>query len=140
VSNQPLVMPLEKAKLRPGTDESKCDKVAFPNGKLYLLPIPARAKKFIPRFTADGVVLDVLDEDPLVGVLIEKFLELMATVEKGEVWIRTEEAYEDFFQLIRTLIIKNYDYTTEELTALLTLTSAQLSQLCEEMFRLILRP
>lgn len=135
----PIEMPLVTEKLRPGTDESKSQWVIFPNQRQYLLPIVARKQKFTPRFTSEGVLLDVQQEDPEVASLIERFLDLVATVEAGEIWFKTQDAIADFFLLVRRLILTNYDMTDDEIAELLTVTGEQMSQLFETVLRVILR-
>jgi hypothetical protein len=123
-------------KLRRGNvDERRSAWTTFPNGHEYLLPVVSRHHRTIPVFNEDGsVTIRTEDRDPQVMELLNQFFLLWETFDAGTLWIRTEEAYRNVFQLLRRLIETNYEMTTEELSALLTVDNQQLSQLVEALF------
>jgi hypothetical protein len=129
----------ETAKLRPTTNERNSGWVTFPNGKEYLLPIVARDQTLVPEFHEDGSVgMEIIPGDKEVALLVTKMLELAATVDNGEIWIRTKETYLEFFQLMRRLLLTNYEYTEPEIAGLLTLNNVQISAAFEAILKHIL--
>lgn len=125
----PREMPRVTDKLRAGIDEYKCEWVIFPDQRQYLLPILSKTDKITPTFTETGVAFELKAQDKDAAMLVEKFLALAATEENGEIRISTEETLNDFFLFIRKLLQTNYEISDAEVAAILTVTSAQMSQL-----------
>lgn len=145
MSNAPIAMQRMTEKLRAGVQEYKCEWVNFPNQKLYLLPIVSRSEKITPLFTSEGVFLDVREQDEEVSRLANKLIEFVRSLEPvgevgdGKMGFRVQDNISDVFALIRRLIITNYDMSDLEITEILTVTSSEMSQLFEKIFKLILQ-
>lgn len=112
------------------------------DGQEYLLPVIARHQQIVPRFNADGTVsVETVAKDAELAPLLDAFLELVATYDRGEksIVFATAEIYADFFRLVARLLTTNYDYSPEELTTLLTVNNEQLRVLFESIFKHVLQ-
>lgn len=127
---QPLQAAKQTGHMRAGVSELTSKWVKLHDGHLWLLPVVSRDRRYIPRFTDSGeVVLDVIDGDPDLKLLLDSFFELISSYDGAEVVIATEQAYTDFFRLVRKLLVTNYELTGDQLTKLLTVDHEQLKTL-----------
>jgi hypothetical protein len=109
-------------------DELKSEWVGFPNGKSYLLPVIMREQTIKPVFGTDKVTVEVQCADEKLGPLVDGYIATVLEV-KDTGGIQSEESLGAFFGLIRHLLLRNYAFTDEQLTAILTSTNQQIAVL-----------
>jgi hypothetical protein len=127
---QPIAAKKITEKLRPNIDERRSEWVCFPNGRQYLLPVVARHQKIVPTFSDDGTVeVGVTKGDDHLANHIDAFLEILSTVDQGNIILKTTESISAFFALVRKLLIINYDFSADDLQEILTVNNQQLKQL-----------
>lgn len=124
--------------LKPNTSEKKDNKwVQFHDKKLYLMPIITRKQKFVPHFKDGAVTLEVKSPDEKLNPIIEEFFSLIATADKNNIKLSMDQ-YACFLNVVRTLLLTNYDFNDEELQDILTMNMMDLYYMFNNIIRLIM--
>lgn len=124
--------------LKSGIDETKCRWVKFHNHRFYLLPVVSRFEKLVATFDEDGTpILRRESAHPELHKYIDGWLEAFASpdkvvaVENEGQWELQPEVWTALMSLARALLLTNYDFDTQSLAAVLTVSPREFAVLCK---------
>jgi hypothetical protein len=130
-------MSLKETKwIRPGTDVGNCAWILFPCGREFLLPIVARSQTMTPIFHDDGGMEMVVNS---VDPEVDAFFDLVSTVKDKQIVIQSAKALQQFFGVLRKLLMTTNDLPADELKRILTMTNLQMGQLFNAVLLHVMR-